>query len=45
VEEDFFPQPNWILDAIHERIVPLDGHQLTTNPTNGELVRRNRDGV
>jgi len=45
VEEDFFPQPNWILDAIHERIVPLDGHQLTTNPTSGELVRRNRDGV
>ena len=45
VEEDFFPQPNWILDAIHERIVPLDGHQLTTNPTNGELVRRNRNGV
>ena len=45
VEEDFFPQPNWILDAIHERIVPLDGHQLTTNPTNGELVRRNREGV
>jgi 2-oxoisovalerate dehydrogenase E1 component len=45
VEEDFFPQPNWILDAIHERIVPLDGHKLTTNPTNGELVRRNREGV
>ncbi len=45
VEEDFFPQANWMLDAIHESIVPLNGHQLTTNPTNGELLRRNREGV
>ena len=26
MEEYFFPQPEWILDAIHERIVPLNGH-------------------
>jgi 2-oxoisovalerate dehydrogenase E1 component len=45
VEEDFFPQANWLLDAIHERIVPLSGHQVTTNPTTGELLRRNRNGV
>jgi len=45
VEEDFFPQANWMLDAIHERIVPLPGHQVTTNPTTGELKRRNRNGV
>tara|TARA_B100000700_G_scaffold315232_1_gene402985 strand:- start:204 stop:1520 length:1317 start_codon:yes stop_codon:yes gene_type:complete len=45
VEEDFFPQANWMLDAIHERIVPLPGHQVTTNPTTGELLRRNRNGV
>ena len=45
VEEDFFPQPSWILDAIHERIFPLEGHQLSTNPSNGELQRRHRAGV
>ncbi len=45
VEDDFFPQVSWMLDAIHESIVPLNGHQLTTNPTNGELLRRNREGV
>ena len=45
VEDDFFPQASWMLDAIHESILPLNGHQLTTNPTNGELLRRNRAGV
>jgi len=45
VEEDFFPQANWMLDAIHERIVPLPGHQVTTNPTTGELLRRSKNGV
>ncbi|MDA0322448.1 MAG: thiamine pyrophosphate-dependent enzyme [Verrucomicrobia bacterium] len=45
MEDAFFPQANWILDAIHERIIPLPGHQLTTNPTLGELSRRSRNGV
>jgi 2-oxoisovalerate dehydrogenase E1 component len=45
VEEDYFPQPSWMIDAIHERIMPLPGHQLTSNPTTGELVHRNREGI
>jgi 2-oxoisovalerate dehydrogenase E1 component len=45
VENDFFPQPSWMLDAIHERIIPLSGHQLSSNPTTGELVRRQRAGI
>ncbi|MDE0839090.1 MAG: thiamine pyrophosphate-dependent enzyme [Kiritimatiellae bacterium] len=45
IEESFFPQPEWIIDAIHERIVPLPGHTLSTNQTLGEMSRRNRDGV
>ncbi len=45
MENDFFPQANWIVDAVHERIVPLPGHQPTTNPTLGELLRRERAGV
>ena len=45
VESDFFPQPEWLLDAIHQRIIPLPGHQLSTNPTTGEMGRRQRAGV
>jgi 2-oxoisovalerate dehydrogenase E1 component len=45
LEDTFFPQPEWILDAIHEQIVPLDGHQVSTNQTNGELLKRYRGGV
>ncbi len=45
MENDFFPQPAWILDAIHERIIPLNDHGVTSNATNGEAIRRNRLGV
>ena len=45
LEALFFPQPSWILDAIHERILPLPGHRPATNQTLGELVRRARLGV
>jgi 2-oxoisovalerate dehydrogenase E1 component len=45
MEDAFFPQPGWILDAIHERILPLPGHQTATNQTMMELQRRNRLGV
>ncbi len=45
LEEMFFPQIEWILDSIHERLLPLPGHQVTTNQTVNEIVRRNRLGV
>ena len=45
VESDYFPQPEWMIDAIHERILPLSGHQMSTNPTTGELLKRQREGV
>jgi 2-oxoisovalerate dehydrogenase E1 component len=45
MEETFFPQASWILDAIHERILPLPGHRCGSNPTLGELARRSRMGV
>ncbi|HWR10831.1 MAG TPA: thiamine pyrophosphate-dependent enzyme [Rectinemataceae bacterium] len=41
----FFPQKEWILDTIHERILPLRDHVVTTAQTNGELARRARLGV
>lgn len=45
LEDYFFPQASWILDAIHERIVPLQGHQTTSNYTVGEQLRRSKLGV
>ena len=45
LENMFFPQKEWIIDAIHERLLPLPGHKVTTNQTIGELQYRNKRGV
>lgn len=45
LENYFFPQPDWLLDAIHERIIPLKGHTVTSNATPNEQIRRNKYGV
>lgn len=45
LEDYFFPQASWILDAVHERIVPLKNHRTINNFTSGEKLRRSRLGV
>ncbi len=45
LEEAFFPQPSWILDAIDAKIVPLKGHVRTTNQALNEKLRNERRGV
>ena len=45
LETLFFPQTDWLLDAIHERILPLKDYHPQTNQTLGELQRRTRLGV
>jgi 2-oxoisovalerate dehydrogenase E1 component len=45
LENYFFPQPDWLLDAIHEKIMPLKGHSVNSNTTSNELIRRNKYGV
>ena len=45
MEEDFFPQKSWIIDALHERLMPLPNHQVSTIQTAGEIVRRYRQGI
>lgn len=44
-EHYFFPQADWIIDAIHEKILPLNGHVPKNNYTNLEQIRRNKAGV
>ena len=45
LEEAFFPQPSWILDAIDAKIVPLPGHVRTTNQTLGKKLSNEGKGV
>jgi 2-oxoisovalerate dehydrogenase E1 component len=45
LEQFFFPQPEWLIDAVHEKILPLKGHVVQTNFTPNEQIRRNKLGV
>lgn len=45
LEEHFFPQSDWIVDAIHEKILPLKGHLPKNNYTVNEQLRRSRLGI
>ena len=45
LEESFFPGKDWMLDIIHQRLLPLPGYQPKTAQGTGEIVRRSRDGV
>ena len=45
LDESFFPSAAWMIDTIHQRILPLPGHQPRTEQRAGEIIRRNRDGV
>ncbi len=45
MEDAFFPQPLWMVDAVHERLLPLKGHVCTRNFTLVEQIRENRQGV
>jgi len=41
----FFPQKDWIIDAIHEKILPLPGYVAKNNFTETEQIRKNKMGV
>ena len=45
LEEAFFPQPSWFLDAINEKIVPLKDYVPTTNMTAAQTILRSKKGV
>jgi 2-oxoisovalerate dehydrogenase E1 component len=45
MEEYFFPQPSWILDAINEKIMPLKGHQAKSDFSDNKLIQLNKEGV
>jgi 2-oxoisovalerate dehydrogenase E1 component len=45
MEHLYFPQIDWIIDTVHERILPLPAYTAVTVQTTGDLIRRNRQGV
>lgn len=45
LEDYFFPQPGWMIDAIHEKLLPLKGHVPQSNQTTAEQQRRAKTGV
>ena len=45
LEQAFFPQVSWFIDAIHEKIVPLKGHVTGQNYTDLEQIRRSKSGI
>jgi len=45
MEEYFFPQPGWIIDAIHGKIIPLKGHKPESDWSAGKSLKLNREGV
>jgi len=45
MEDIFFPQKEWIIDSLHERILPIPGHSPSTVQNSSEMLNRNRLGV
>jgi 2-oxoisovalerate dehydrogenase E1 component len=45
MEEFFFPQPEWIIDAIHEKIMKLEGHISGCDFSYEKAIELNREGV
>ena len=44
-DEYFFPQAEWIVDAVNARIVPLDGYTSKYTATEAEILRTAKAGV
>ena len=45
LEDYFFPQADWIVDAIHERILPLKGHKVSNDFTDEKKIWRAVRGI
>jgi 2-oxoisovalerate dehydrogenase E1 component len=45
LEDFYFPQPDWIVDAVHEKIMPLAGHVAKQNFTYLGQLQRYKKGL
>ncbi len=45
LEQEFFPQADWFIDAYHQKIKPLPNYVPTRAFHNAEMLRRSKHGV
>jgi 2-oxoisovalerate dehydrogenase E1 component len=45
LENLFFPQTSWFLDAIHEQLIPLPGYQARTHCALDDFMKQAKHGV
>jgi 2-oxoisovalerate dehydrogenase E1 component len=45
MENYFFPQPDWIIDAIHQKIMPLKGYVPRIDFSYENSIKLNKEGV
>jgi len=45
LEHYFFPQAEWIIDAIHQKIMPLEGHVVKNDFGDEIILKRNKMGI
>jgi 2-oxoisovalerate dehydrogenase E1 component len=45
MEELFFPQPTWLLDAIHTHLRPLPGYRPSRDLSREARLREHREGI
>ena len=44
-DAEFFPQAEWIIDYINDKILPLKGHVSKINTSDAEFIRKAKKGV
>ena len=45
LEKSYYPQPDWILDAVHTLVLPLEGYAPGMDFRDEELMRQDRFGI
>ncbi len=45
LEKDFFPQADWFIDIIHQRLMPIPGYTPVRSFADVEMIRRGKLGV
>jgi 2-oxoisovalerate dehydrogenase E1 component len=45
LEDYYFPQAAWMVDAVHEKILPLKGHKVSNDFTNEKKIWRAARGI
>ena len=45
LDHSFFPSAEWMIDIIHQRLLPLPGHQPRSQQGTQEIIARNQGGV